>query len=168
MKKRAETERSRLKGDRGFTLIEVVAVLVIMAIIMAVAMSRGIGSDDAKMLAEFNTLKGHLRYAQYLAINMNRGNDSTISEGSTVEWGINIIGNSYALVMNVDGSARNHSLSLPGESSATHNFAAGVTATVSGTNPIRFDDWGSPGTAPASISIGGRTITITANTGFIP
>jgi len=59
-----------------------------------------------------------------------------------------------------------HTFSLPGESSAIHSFDDGVSAT--GASPVLFDDWGSPGTEDLSIALNGMTITITANTGFIP
>jgi prepilin-type N-terminal cleavage/methylation domain-containing protein len=157
MTEQKNAKRSRLGGDSGVTLIEVIAVLVVMAIIMAVALSRGIGTDTANVLAEVNTLKSHLRYAQYLAMNDIPPNT----------WGIRIDGSSYTLFRD-EGGTLTSPHRLPNDFSATHNFASGITASVAGANPILFDEWGSPVTSPTSISISGQTITITANTGFIP
>jgi prepilin-type N-terminal cleavage/methylation domain-containing protein len=159
--------RYRLRNDRGFTLIEIIAVLVILAIISAVVISRGTMTDAASLQAEVDTLKGHLRYAQYLALN---DISQTTGYATPTKWGINISGTtSYNLVKYVSGVSAAHTFSLPGESSATHDFkfSSGTTVAVTGNNPILFDEWGSPGTTSSSITIGGQAITITANTGFI-
>jgi prepilin-type N-terminal cleavage/methylation domain-containing protein len=161
MIRRGKTERSRLKNDRGFTLIEVISVLVIMAIVMAVVLSRGIGSDTAKLVAEVDTLKSHLRYAQYLALN----------DISPVKWGINLGAGTnakgeytYQLVKDPLGTGVFTSpYSLPGESGSIH--AVSKPFTTEGV--VLFDEWGNP-TITGSPKIGGQSITITANTGFIP
>lgn len=160
--RKGKSGKDRLKGNNGFTLLEMIAVLVIMAIIMAVALSRGIATQDAKLLVEIDTLKSHLRYAQYLAMNENE----TTNTSGTVKWGIQLNGTSYTLIKDISG-AQTSPFNLPNESSATHNLASGITATVTG-NVVLFDDWGSPGTTPSIITIGIQTITIYAETGFIP
>jgi len=157
MMKRRQIVTGRLGNNRGFTLIEIIAVLIIIAIISAVVISRGTATEEAKLRAEVDTLKAHLRYAQYLAMDDLPG----------TQWGISIGGSSYTLVK-VDTSGTTNPYNLPGESSATHSFASGVTAVTTGSNPILFDEWGSPGTTSSSITIGGQSITITATTGFIP
>jgi prepilin-type N-terminal cleavage/methylation domain-containing protein len=144
--------RYRLRNDRGFTLIEIVAVLIILAIISAVAISRGTGTDTAKLQAEVDTLKGHLRYAQYLALN----------DLPSAQWRIDVATNSYTL-RNPASTTFNYY--LPGGSSATHNFENGVTATQTGT--VSFNEWGTPGTPIPAIELNGQSITITPNTGFI-
>jgi MSHA pilin protein MshC len=155
-----QKERMRSKSDRGFTLIEIIAVLVILGIISAVAISRGISTDTVSLTAEENTLKGHLRYAQYLALN----------DIPPAKWGINLQGSSYTLVKNESGNGTTFTtpVSLPAESSATHSFSP-ITATPS---TVLFDEWGSPtingDPNVSSIFFGGKTITITTNTGFIP
>jgi prepilin-type N-terminal cleavage/methylation domain-containing protein len=167
MMKKRQIIKGRLGNNRGFTLIEIIAVLVILAIVSAVVISRGTATDAASLRAEIDTLKGHLRYAQYLAINEI---SPTTGYATPTKWGINISGTtSYDLVKYVSGTLATHTFILPGESSATHNFkfASGTTVTVIG-NPILFDEWGSPGTTASSITIGGQAITITPVTGFIP
>lgn len=143
----------RLRLNSGFTLIEVIAVLVIIAIIGAVVVSRGISTADVNVQTEIETVKSHLRYAQYLAMN----------DIYPTKWGINFQGSSYTLIKDVSGS-QTTPFTLPGESSATHSFASPITATVA---PVLFDEWGSPPGA-TSITVGGQTVTITATTGFIP
>jgi len=152
-----QTVKRYFGNNRGFTLIEAIAVLIILGIVSAMAISRGMATDEVQLLSEVNTLKGHLRFAQYKALNDLPG----------VQWGINVAGSSYALVK-VDASSSTNPLSLPGESSYTHNFAGGITASVTGSNPILFDEWGSPGTSAITVSVGGKMINITPYTGFIP
>jgi MSHA pilin protein MshC len=157
----------RIRSNRGFTLIEVIAVLVILAILAAVAISRGTATDAANLQSEINTLKAHLRYAQYLAMNDVYTTDPTSTEYSTrTKWGISVSSPSYSLVKYVADASATHTFSLPGESSATHSFANGITG-PSTTITVLFDDWGSPGASNINILIGGQTITITAETGFI-
>jgi prepilin-type N-terminal cleavage/methylation domain-containing protein len=146
--KRRQIAKGRLGNNRGFTLIEIVAVLIILAIVSAVVISRGTGTNEAKLQAEVDTLKSNLRYAQYLALN----------DIPSIKWGIEDLGaGSYALVRNPASTTLNYF--LPGQPDATH------TATA---YRVEFDDWGSPTFVSGSPNIGGQSITITPNTGFIP
>jgi MSHA pilin protein MshC len=155
------SKRQSIKGSlincKGFTLIEAIAVLIILGIVSAMAISRGMATDEVQLQSEVNTFKGHLRFAQYKALNDLPG----------VKWGINVAGSSYDLVKYDPGSNTTHA-SLPGETSVTHTFAGGITATVTGSNPILFDEWGSPGTTAITVNVGSKTINITPYTGFIP
>ena len=141
----------RLRKNRGFTLIEVIAVLVIVAIIAAVVLVRGMSTADVNLQAEMDTLKSHLRYAQYLAMNDIPPN----------RWGISVGSSSYTLVKDFGGTPSTPYL-LPNESSATHDFSPIAASAVT----VLFDEWGSPDNT--AITFGGKTINITANTGFIP
>ena len=145
--------KDRFWNQKGFTLIEVVAVLVIVAILTAVAISRGIATDEVNAQTEVDTLKSHLRYAQYLAMN----------DIDPIQWGISLGGSSYTLVRDNAGTVTSP-YNLPGESSATHDFSP-VSATAV---TVLFDEWGSPGAADINIAIGGQTIIVTAETGYIP
>lgn len=160
MLKRRQFVKGRLRNRRGFTLIEIIAALVILAIVSAVVISRGMATDEVKLQAEVDTLKGHLRYAQYLAMNVNEGNVPTVG---TIKWGIRVDSSSYTLIKDVNG-AQMSPFNLPSESTATHSIAP-VNAT--GTGTVLFNEWGSPDTPIPAIALGGQPITITANTGFI-
>ena len=74
-------------------MIEIVAVLIILGIIAAVAISRGLSVNDVTAQSEVETLKGHLRFAQSRAMN----------ELSPVKRGIQVNGSSYTLVRNING-----------------------------------------------------------------
>lgn len=134
-------------------MIEIVAVLIVLGIITAVAISRGLSVNDVTAQSEVETLKGHLRLAQSLAMN----------EISPTKWGIQVNGSSYNLVRNLNGNNTTFDSPsfLPGESSATHT----TTIPGSGSGTVLFDDWGKP--TATSVTFVGRSIAITPNTGFI-
>ena len=142
---------ARKARSRGFTLIEVVAVLVLLGIVAAVAVARFAG-NNAAAVAEAEILKSHLRYAQLRAM------------GDIYPWTVTVGGGSYAL------STTNPSIgtpTLPGESGATHSYADGVTAS-GGTFPF---DWRGQPTAGggAGVTFDGDpdvTVTVLAGTGF--
>lgn len=163
MRRREEIVKGRGGNDGGFTLIETIAVLVIIAIISALIIARGTGTDTAQLQAEVDTLKGHLRYAQALAMNANEGNVPT-GGTVTVKWGIRVDVSSYTLIKDVDGD-QSSPFNLPAESSATRSFAP-INAT--GTGTVLFDEWGGPETPVPAIALGGQSIPITPETGFIP
>lgn len=137
-------------NQRGFTLIEVIAVLLVMGVMAAMAVGRSSNSSSqADVLGATETVKNHLRFAQSTAMN------------SDLSWGINFSGSSYTL-----RDANNVSGTLPGDIPQGMTFASSV-------NPVMFDNrWGSPGTTTITVTVskGGnsQTITITRNTGFIP
>lgn len=148
--------RTEACSNRGFTLMETIVVLLLLGILAAVIIVRGTAADEAKVQAEINTIKGHLRYAQYLAMN----------DIAPFKWGIEIGSSSYELVK-YDGLTKTaHTFTFPGESSATHIFASGVSAT--GAPAVLFDEWGNPGATDLNVALNGQSITITGNTGFIP
>ena len=138
----------------GFTIIEVIAVLVIIGIISAVLISRVSSTDVYTLTSEVETLKTNLRYAQLRAMSDN------------VSWGITYTSSSCTLQKNGAPAPSN----LPNEDSATHAFQSGVSIT-SGAGTVSFDEWGSPGASDISITLSTgtdyRTITVTQNTGFI-
>ena len=141
-------------GKGGFTLIEVVAVLLILGIVAAVVAVRMSDTSAYDLASQVEVVKNHLRYAQIRAMNTD-----------TV-WGINFTGpTTYYLFKGADTKVL-----LPGEDSTIINLAAkksGLTIT-SGAQTITFDAYGSPGSATITIATSGGTITVTQNTGFIP
>lgn len=148
----ARTFRTR---QAGFTLVEVIAILILLGILSAVAASRFMDTGAADVRAAADTLKSHLRYAQIRAMNSN------------VTWGIDFAANSYTLMQNGAASATR----FPGTSSGTVTLGSGL-AVSSTVDPITFSQRGSPGATTATITVskGGNstTITVTKKTGFIP
>ena len=153
--------KSLMSRKNGFTLIEIIAVLVIMSILGVVIVQRA-SSTDARVAAQTEVLKGHLRYAQERSMNTN------------AVWYIQFSGNTYTLYR--AGTA----MTLPGEDGPV--VTPGVTlGWTGGTDVFSFDDHGRPCTdsGAASLLAAARTvtlthdsesatITVTPNTGFIP
>ncbi len=146
----------------GFTIIEVIAVLIVLGIITAVAVSRLTSAATYTLTAETDILKNHLRFAQIRAMN------------DEVVWGIHFpTATSYVLQKNRAPAP----ISLPNDSSNTHSFPGGSYNTES--PQVTFNNWGIPVdhnglalTANITITLnqGGasQTVTVTKNTGFIP
>ncbi len=160
------------KSKAGFTILEILVVLIVMSIIMVFAIGRGrITGADVKVQTE--VLKTQLRHAQARAMNDN------------VPWGIqtDTAGDSYWM-FRFDGSF--NQVRLPNEETLTINLAADGMSVTPGI--YSFDSRGipyyepdptasQPSTTPIAsseqpITVSDATdsyvIRITRNTGFIP
>ncbi|MBF0101372.1 MAG: type II secretion system protein [Desulfobacterales bacterium] len=143
--------RKILKKTDGFTLIEMIAVLMIMGVVGAVVLSRMNSAGFFEKTGEAKKVIGHLRYAQLKSMKK-----VTVNE----QWCLNLNSSTtYWLYKNVSPYTK---VILPGESVDT------VTLTMIRLTPqtICFDSFGSAGTATLTIC-NDPTITIEANTGFI-
>jgi MSHA pilin protein MshC len=147
----------------GFTLIEVITVLILLGIVSAFVVMRGI-DHGAGLVVQTEALKSHLRYAQMKSMSSND------------VWGIHADGNRYWLFT---GGNINTKIQLPGEDQLEVDLSD-YGLSVSGFT-YSFENWGSPCTdagaavrltiaAPITVSGGGtsKSITITPYTGFIP
>jgi prepilin-type N-terminal cleavage/methylation domain-containing protein len=139
--------------DAGFTLIETIAVLIILAILGAVAASR-VGSNESSLRVELNNLKTALRYAQQMAI----------ASDSTTTFSITVTSAGYTISRTVGASVTNPM--LPGENSSSHSFS-GVSASAA---TFTFDEWGKA-TGSASTTLtqsgsGSKTINVIGDTGY--
>ncbi len=135
-------------------MMEIIAVIVILGIITAVAIPRftKTRTDD---LAAANTLKAHLRYAQLRAM------------GDIVSWGIDIETDKYTLIRE-SGIVPN----LPGENNPVKDnlevsLSPQIIITFSAARGQPMDSNGDIVENNQIITVGSRTITITAETGFI-
>jgi len=155
----------QIKDQNGFTMIEIISVLVIIGIISAVALARMSSTRDYNVISQVEVVKTHLRLAQSRAMNSSR------------VWGINISGSStYSMFDN--GNVANV-IRLPNQNADNVTLPDGMTIT---TGIVSFNPWGKPYTDAAGTAAqnatriitltnksgDARNITITANTGFIP
>jgi len=150
-----------IRSARGFTLIEAVAVLILIGILAAVAIAR-VTDNDADERAAENKLKVHLRHAQARAMN------------SDTPWGVEATGGSYSL-LRIDDDGNTVAANFPGEEGAI-DFPSGISATFK----VFFDGWGRPHSDVPSVDTAidetdetitiniGSGISITPETGFIP
>ena len=102
-------------AQAGFTMMEVIAVLIIMGIVAAMVIARNTTSEEVKLQTDVDTLKGHLRLAQHRAMNELPG----------TKWGIQVSSSSYTLVR-VTSNAVAMPQNFPGESSSVHSFSSTV------------------------------------------
>ena len=168
--------RKRFKAGnvRGFTMIEIVAVLVVVAVIAAIAINRAMSTASATRVAQESVIKNHIRYAQAAA--MKQG----------AMWGIKCDGTDYWLFITNAPDTVINQRPLPGESDVKINLAnKNITANAF---TVFFDANGRPYTAytntvtntpvsaanPLSITVdsipasSAVTIGITPETGFMP
>lgn len=161
--------------EKGFTLIELITVLVIMGIVMAIALSRGTSTADADLRAKTEALKSHIRYVQMRSMNMTPSNSAC-----NAPFGITASSNPYYMFRDCNTA---NQVTLPGADGPTVSLS-GVTISAANApnNIITFDEWGRPCTdlqgstiAAANIvltlskaSATPQTITITRNTGYVP
>ncbi len=163
--------RQLLRGQGGFTFIEIISVLLILGVISYFVATRLFLDDAPTQRGEFELLKNHLRYAQSRAMNSE--------DVWGIKWGTSKRCWLFKWADGVDTVKR-----LPGVESSDGVLEV-TSIQVSGTPiVIAFDAFGtpcSPGatcsalTTSRSISVqsaaGGSavgTITVTKNTGFIP
>jgi MSHA pilin protein MshC len=152
------------KGEQGFTLIEIIAVLILIGILGAVVFSRVTSTAEINLKVRAEQVKGHIRYVQMRAMNT-----TSAATGCNAPVGMAASAGRYYMFINCNTG---NQVVLPGaESSAGVDLPGGSTFPT-----FSFDTWGRPyandnatGTSTSiSISIGGEPITITQNTGYVP
>ena len=165
----------RICKQSGFTIMEIIVVLIVMSIITAFSISRGLNPEN-KLSIQTEVLKTHLRHAQSRALN------------STIPWGIrtNAGGDVYWLFRYQDPTVI--TVNLPGESNSTISLASEGITISAGTysfdsrgRPYYTDETGEPAAAGTALTDLGsdqaitltkasanEIITITKSTGFIP
>lgn len=153
----------RKTEQNGFTMIEVIVVVVLISIVAAFVVSRGTSKSVYDLASESEILNGHLRYAQYRAMS------------DTQSWGLSISANGYHLLENKVATTD----LLPNESGPSHTLPSGITITTGAGTAVHFNERGNPVDATDTplttdtlivLSDGSttRTTSITPETGFIP
>lgn len=158
--------------NRGFTMIEIVIVLVVLFIATATIMSRFTTTGTNELMVEREALKASLRFAQIQSLN-----DDTITSSSS-GWGIHFP-NDSSYILYKNGSPAGIMIPVKDPDPVkdpppknTHSLQGNVRITSGVGTTVAFDRWGSPGTAAVSITLAkgteSDTITVTKNTGYIP
>ena len=152
--------------NSGFTLVELLAVIVVLSTISAVAVSHFYFSDS-NLEAQTEAIKVYLRYAQVRSMNTES------------VWGINCAENVLYLYRYDPDTESEIKVLLPGEDGVDVDLAERGLSMDPFT--VSFNSWGKPCTDEAgqaqqtenidltvSSDSESRNITITKNTGFIP
>jgi len=159
------------RNHRGFTLIEIVVVLVLISIVAATVFTRSITTDQINISAQTEKIKSHIRYAQSLAMKRNQ------------RWGIFRGGDEYWLFgpWSTIGD-ENNPVQLPGQNAAKISLPD-LSIILSPNFIIYFDGYGKPfqlNPFPGELAANkqltvknlldntqSRTFSITAETGLI-
>lgn len=125
-----ETERTHLPPRKGFTLIELIVVLIILGLLAVVLGSRFISMDGGRLSASVTRIKTHFRYAQLQAMKHSQ------------VWGIAITTTGYTLFQDTIATPR----SFLGESPGGITFDDMGLADLSGfsSKTVYFDRYGIP------------------------
>jgi MSHA pilin protein MshC len=135
-----------LQKESGFTLVELVVIIIVLGIISAFALPRFFNLDQYQQRAAYDEVASALRYAQKLAV------------GSGCDVRVVFAGNTYALQQRT-GCATGLFTPIAG-----HPINSGA---VSGVNlTIIFDPMGRCSN-DVTITVGGRTIDVIAETGTV-
>ena len=59
------------RNNRGFTLVEITVVVVLIGIIAAVVFARSISTDQMNIVGQVDKIRNHIRYAQSMAMKRN-------------------------------------------------------------------------------------------------
>jgi MSHA pilin protein MshC len=175
--------RRRFGGQGGFTLFEVVVVLLILGVISYFAATRLFSGDALSQDAEMELVKNHLRYAQSRAMN------------TETNWGLLFEMPSKYLLYYENESGSRVAVRLPGDDTSPETgpeakkmqlktLSISSIANSLWPNEVRFycgssdkasnrpGKFGSPSTSSEgndiTINTSAGAITIKTNTGFIP
>jgi MSHA pilin protein MshC len=147
----------------GFSLIELVVVLSILAVIVAVTAPRFVGMGEINERFFFNDTLSAVRYAQKLAVATRCGVQVTIAA------------NTYTLNLQDGCAGSNYTTAVPdpttGASGYSNTAPSGVSLS-STLSPIRFDALGralnSGGSVTsATITVGALNIAVVGESGFV-
>ncbi|MDE2088871.1 MAG: GspH/FimT family pseudopilin [Gammaproteobacteria bacterium] len=142
--------RSRKLAQQGFTLIELVAVLVIVAILALLAAPRFFAVSTFSERGFFDDALGAVRYAQKLAV----------ASGCNVQVSLTATGYSLMQPSGCTSGAYTQPVPNPGTGEASYTGQAPSGVTLSSTlSPIVFDPLGQAENGAGNVS--GATITVT-------
>ena len=154
------------RNNHGFTLIEIVTVLVLMSIIATGVLVASMNTDQIDLTAQVAKIRNHIRYAQAMALKRSDKNWGIKCNGSTAYW--------FFEGTNPDDSASQ--LLLPGEKNSKI-LLSDIKVTMSEFT-LLFDRYGIPykntlstkvdnSSNSLSITISGVTLSVTPETGLI-
>jgi prepilin-type N-terminal cleavage/methylation domain-containing protein len=163
------------RNQQGFTLIEITAVLVLMAIISAYAIGRSVNTEQIDLSAQTDRIRNQIRYTQAAAMKQY--------DGTLKVWGLKCDAgpNQYWLFEGQNPDDVSKQKTFPGESNLKISLAdRGVDSMTAFT--LFFDRFGRPYTAytdettniplanPLTITISAdsqnRTIRVSPETGL--
>ena len=142
------------RGRHGFTVIEIIAVILLLGILSVIVVSRN-QDLEAEAVGQREVIKNHIRYAQIMAMKSNTA------------CGVQFAGSSYSVFRNNSTADK---ITLPNKQNTDISIFSDLG---SANETIYFDLWGIPysdvvlTTLRPSGLIGSLGITMTADTGYV-
>jgi MSHA pilin protein MshC len=152
-----------MRRELGFTIVELVAVMVITGIIAAIAAPRFVGTDAFEARGGYGTLSAALRYAQKTAIAQRRNVYAAINTSART------------VCLGYTSNCSSAVIDPATQAAYSKTLSSKITLTAS-TTPLGFDGLGRPipnTTATFTLqnavvpSESARTITVEAETGYV-
>jgi prepilin-type N-terminal cleavage/methylation domain-containing protein len=170
------------RNQQGFTLIEITAVLVLMAIISAYVIGRSVTTEQVDLVGQTDRIRNQIRFAQTVAMKQsNRIWGIKLNTSTDQYWLFSL---PIPVPANAEDLAENRRI-FPGETNNIISFADLELDDITPSFTLFFDrigrpfsayiNEGDPGNAPINndlniiVSAGGqtRTITVIPETGLV-
>jgi prepilin-type N-terminal cleavage/methylation domain-containing protein len=155
------------RNHRGFTIIEIVVVLVLISIIAAAAFRRSITTDQMNFVSQYDKIQNQVRYPQSMAMKRSEW------------WGISCDTNNYWIFTGTNESTVANHRQLPGQPNTLISLND-LGINMSGFT-VFFDEYGRPYDSvwtvplvPPALTVnlddggsGSRSFTIEPETGLV-
>ena len=142
---------SEITQSSGFTLVELIVIIVLLGILSAIALPRFFDIDGYRTRAAYDEVAGAVRYAQKLAV------------ASGCEVQVQIYGNGYALQQHASSCTTGSFINLA-DHPVTHATFSDVT--LAPVASFIFDRVGRSSSA-MTINVGSKSFTVIAETGTV-
>ena len=158
----ASIKTAFIADDSGFTLVELVAIIILLGILSAAALPKFFKLSDYQQRALFDDTLSALRYAQKLAV----------STGCNVRF--TVTGNQFQLKRPgasdrsqcASTTSSDFSQSVPRPGSGESNYQGSQSGVTISDATLYFYAKGTA-SADTTVTIGGRSIAVVKETGFV-
>ena len=141
-------------GQKGFTLIELVIVILLLGVMAAVVVPKFFNLDDYRTRAAYDEVAGAVRYAQKLAV------------ASGCEVQVQVSGNSYALQQHSTNCSAGAFVTISDHPVTSNNFSGITLASTAG--DFIFDGMGrSSSSTTVNLNGGSKSFLVIAETGYV-
>jgi prepilin-type N-terminal cleavage/methylation domain-containing protein len=160
-------KRTPLPASAGFTLIELMIVIVVVGVLAAIAFMRNTTPAAYTMLAQGELLAANLRHAQTLATTWSRSLSVGVSGGTNGTYSVSCVTTSSSLP-----SPCNVSPVLDPATGSSFSVSLQNSVSISGPSSLTLDSFGKPSagatyTLSSSDAASTVTVTVLATTGVV-